>query len=123
MLLLYPQFQSLNHESMLPTFVTVRHRPSLHVGCMAGSHSSYSNRHAKIYDHHCPVHICNYLQYLVMARPSHCIAKTGSLKVISILESIETPESVRLHAVADMRVLHEKGGGANRGCIMREIRE
>ncbi len=49
--------------------------------------------------------ISNYLQYLVMARPSHCIAKIGS-------ESIETPESVRLHAVidiyADRRVLHEK---------------
>ncbi len=48
--------------------------------------------------------------------------------MISILESLETPESVRLHAVidiiyADMRVLYEKGGGANRGYIMREIRE
>ncbi len=76
---------------------------------MAGSHSSYSNLHAKIYDHHCPLHISNYLQYLVMdlqylvmdlqylvmARPSHGIAKIGSVKVISFLESIETPESVR----------------------------
>ncbi len=62
---------------------------------MAGSHSSYSNLHAKIYDHHCPVHISNYLQYLVMARPSHSIAKIGSVKVISFLKSIETPESVR----------------------------
>ncbi len=35
------------------------------------------------------------LQYLVMARPSHGIAKIGSVKVISFLESIETPESVR----------------------------
>ncbi len=72
------------------------------VGCMAGSHSSYSNLHTKIYDHHCPLHISNYLQYLVMdlqylvmARPSHGIAKIGSVKVISFLESIETPESVR----------------------------
>ncbi len=62
---------------------------------MAGSHSSYSNLHAKIYDHHCPLHISNYLQYLVMARPSHGIAKIGSVKVTSFLESIETPESVR----------------------------
>ncbi len=69
---------------------------------MAGSHSSYSNLHAKINDHHCPLHISNYLQYLVMdlqyivmARPSHGIAKIGSVKVISFLESIETPESVR----------------------------
>ncbi len=60
-----------------------------------------SNLHAKIYDHHCPLHISNYLQYLVMARLSHCIAKIGSVKVISILKSIETPESVRLHAVID----------------------
>ncbi len=30
-----------------------------------------------------------------MARPSHGIAKIGSVKVISFLESIETPESVR----------------------------
>ncbi len=47
--------------------------------------------------------------------------------MISILENLETPESVRLHAVidiyADMRVLHEKGGGANMGYIMIEIRE
>ncbi len=35
------------------------------------------------------------LQYLVMARPSHGIAKIGSVEVISFLESIETPESVR----------------------------
>ncbi len=51
--------------------------------------------HAKIYDHHCPLHISNYLQYLVMARPSHGIAKIGSVKVISFLKSIETPESYR----------------------------
>ncbi len=37
-----------------------------------------------------------------MARPSHCISKIGSVKVISTLKSIETPESVRLHAVIDI---------------------
>ena len=62
-----------------------------------------------------------------MARPSHCISKISSVKVMSILKSIETPESIRLYVVidiyADMRVLNEKGGGANRGYIMREIRE
>ncbi len=97
------------------------------MGCIAGSHSSYLNLHAKIYDHHCPLHISNYVQYLVMARPSHCISKISSVKVMSILKSIETPESIRLYVVidiyADMRVLNEKGGGANRGYIMREIRE
>ncbi len=55
------------------------------------------------------------------------LPRIGSVKVISILESLETPESVRFHAIidiyADMRVLREKGGGANRGYIMREIRE
>ncbi len=102
MLLLYPQLQSLNHESMLPTLVMVRHRLVTGGGCIAGSHSSHSNLHAKVYDHHCPLYISNYLQYLVMARPSHCISKIGSVKVISTLKSIETPESVRLHAVIDI---------------------
>ncbi len=73
------------------------------------------------------MHISNYLQYLVMTSPSCCIAKIGSVKVSSILESLETPETVRLHAVidiyADMRGSHEKGGGAIRGYIMRETRE
>ncbi len=94
------------------------------MGCIAGSHYSYSNLHAKIYDHHCPLHVSNYVHVFSNGR----IAKIGSVKVISILKSLETPESVRLHAVidiiyADMRVLYEKGGGANRGYIMREIRE
>ncbi len=45
------------------------------------------------------------LQYLVMARPSHGIAKIGSVKVISFLESIETPESVRyIEIYADVSV-------------------
>ncbi len=65
-----------------------------YVGCIAGSHSSYSNLHAKIYDHHCPLHVSNYVQYFSNGR----IAKIGSVKVISILQSLETPESVRLHA-------------------------
>ncbi len=72
----------------------VRHRLRYRCGVHACSHSSYSNLHAKIYDHHCPLHISNYLQYLVMdlqylvmdlqylvmARPSHGIAKIGSVK-------------------------------------------
>ncbi len=62
-----------------------------------------------------------------MAKPSHGVAKGWLCQSEWYSRSIGTPESVRLHAVidiyADMRVLHEKGGGANRGYIMSETRE
>ncbi len=59
-------------------------------GTRAGSHSLLYNLHSKNknYDHYCPVHVSNYLQYV--ARSSHGVAKVDSVKVSGILESIET---------------------------------
>ncbi len=87
MLLLYPQSQSLNHEGMLPTLVMVRCRPSLHVWDVlpVPTLCFITFIKKKNYDHYCPVHVSNYLQYV--ARPSHSIAKVGSVKVSGILEA------------------------------------
>ncbi len=71
----------------------VRRRPSLHVWDVLPAPTLLYNLHSKKkYDHYCPVHVSNYLQYV--ARPSHSVAKVGSVKVSGILEA-ETPESVR----------------------------
>ena len=88
MLFLYPQSQSLDHEGMLPTLAMVRRRPSLHVWDVLPAPTlcfiTFIQKKKK-YDHYCPVHVSNYLQYV--ARPSHSIAKVGSVKVSGILEA------------------------------------
>ncbi len=74
------------------------------LGRIAGSHAerciahSYSNPHAlNVRSSLSGACYCNYRQnmpHLVMAKPSHFIANISPVKLISILESIETPESV-----------------------------
>ncbi len=85
MLFLYPQSQSLDHKGML-NLAMVRRRPSLHVwDVLPAPTLCLITFIQKNYDHYCPVHVSNYLQYV--ARPSHSIAKVGSVKVSGILEA------------------------------------